>query len=537
MPHRVAALLLALMTSYLSTFAQEPPSGALAGNPSPQTQRQVSFDYGGKLMRLTWEFEKQFVILRSYPYLYEAHLFQTADTAYTLEVTHIVNGKVERELKPLTMQEVARIRYESSDAMRSFAMWGNEERTAVWEDWALGVGTAAWGLSSGLVVDITNAITASQGQSITPQTPIWYIPTLAATGGYAWAVNQPWYNRASATMWGNGLLQGTAHGWALYLLLSPQNTNLGDFFLAGTIMGGVEAGAGLALAHLLNFSTAQSQMITAFGGSGVYVGVLAQFATGNNLRSIPGNDAGRLVGATTLIGSAVGMWLGNEVAKSPALTGGDAVVLTTPSAIIGSAPISIFSASPNVTSLQVAAGATIGAIVGGHLVGNALVQNKDFSFLQGRIINLASAIGGYLPTYVLSSAVSAAILSGQAANAQSLQLTSAIASLVGGIIGFTIPYIIYTKDAEEQHQRRLVATGAQANADLPPRIVPSERTWFENLAANTDVQFSPLGMLPALSPHAGFGIMGAGVPIMSIRTIFGNPAPKPRLEDEINEVH
>ncbi|MFY7999224.1 MAG: hypothetical protein ACOVSW_11570 [Candidatus Kapaibacteriota bacterium] len=537
MPHRVAALLLALMANCLSALAQEQPSGALTGNLPQQTQRQVSFDYGGKLMRLTWEFEKQFAILRSYPYLYEAHLFQTSDTAYTLEVAHIVNGKVERELKPLTMQEVLRIRYETSDAFRSFAMWGNEERTAVWEDWALGVGTAAWGLGTGLTVDITNAVTASQGQSIVQQNPIWYIPTLAATGGYLWAVNQPWYNRATATMWGNGLLQGTAHGLALYLLLAPQITSLGDFFLAGTIMGGVEAGAGLALAHLLNFSPAQSQMITAFGGSGLYVGVLAQFATGNNTRSVPGNDAARLVGATTLIGSAVGMWLGNEVAKSLALTGGDAVVLTTPASIVGSAPISILSASPTVTNLQVAAGATIGAIIGGHFVGSALVQNKDFSFLQGRVINLSSIIGGYLGNYIGFPIAAAAIQSGQSSNPQSLLLTSAIASLVGGIVGFTIPYIIYTKDAEEQHQRRLVATGAQANADLPPRIVPSERTWFENLAANTDVQFSPLGMLPALSPTAGFGIMGAGVPIMSIRTILGNPAPKLRLDDEANEVH
>ena len=34
---------------------------------------------------------------------------QTGDTAFTLEATHIVDGKVERELKPLTMQEVSRI--------------------------------------------------------------------------------------------------------------------------------------------------------------------------------------------------------------------------------------------------------------------------------------------------------------------------------------------------------------------------------------------------------------------------------------------
>lgn len=536
MPQRLAALFLALIVSTaVPGFAQVPPS---TGVFRPQQQHRVSFDYDGKMMRLTWEFEKQFAILRSYPYLHEARLFQTNDTAYTLEVSHIVDGKLERELKPLTVQEVSRIRYETSDALKSFAMWGNEERTAAWEDWALGGASFGWGLVSGLAVDISNAIQRTSLQQGEPLSTIWWIPTLAATGAYAWSVNQPWYNRSSAIMWGNGLLQGTAHGWALYLLFASQTTKVGDVFVAGTVFGGVEAVAGMALAHVFNFTTAQSQMITALGGSGLYVGLLLQFAVGNNIRSIPGNDLARVVGVSTLLGSAAGMWIGNEVSKSPSINGGDAVVFTTPASIVGSAPLSILSASQSVTSVQVASGLTIGAIVGGHFLGNALVHEKDFSFLQGRIISLTSGIGGYLPTYFLNGAISSALLNGQSAQAQSLQLTQAIASLVGGIAGFTIPYLMYAKEAEEQHQRRLATTGAQANAGFP-RPIPSEQTWLENLATNTDVQFSPLGLLPLLTPAAssvsGFGALG--LPIMSIRTVLGRSAPKPLPEDDKNELH
>ena len=536
MPQRLTALLWALFISTaVPGFAQVQPS---TGAFTPQ-QQQVSFDYNGKMMRLTWEFEKQFAILRSYPYLHEARLFQTNDTTYTLEASHIVDGKLERELKPLTVQEVARIRYETSDALRSFAMWGNEERTAVWEDWALGGASFGWGLVNGLAMDISYTLQRTSSQQGEPLPSIWWIPTLAATGVYAWSVNQPWYNRSSAIMWGNGLLQGTAHGWALYLLFASQAANVGDFFLAGTVFGGVEAAAGMALAHLFNFTTAQSQMITALGGSGLYVGLLSQFTAGNNFRSIPGNNIASIVGVSTLLGSAAGMWIGNEIGKSPSITGGDAVVFTTPASIVGSAPLSILSASQSATSVQVASGLTIGAIVGGHFLGNVLVREKDFSFLQGRIISLTSGIGGYLPTYFLNGAITSALLNGQSAQAQSLQLTQAIASLVGGIAGFTIPYLIYAKEAEEQHQRRLIATGAQANAGFP-RSIPSEQTWFENFAANTDVQFSPLGLLPLLTPTAasvsGFGVVG--LPIMSIRTTLGRPAPKLILDDDdVNELH
>lgn len=540
MHRRLAVALLALLCNSILAFpivAQEPATtGTATAFPALPQQQQVSFDYNGKLMRLTWEFEKQFAILRSYPYLHEARLFQTGDTAFTLEATHIVDGKVERERKPLTMQEVSRIRYETSDALHSFAMWGNEERTAVWEDWALGAGTFGWSLAAGLVTDVAYSLQRTNGQQIQSSQPIWWIPTLTVTGAYTWAVNQSWYNRASATMWGNGLLQGTSHGLAIYLLIASQTSNPADLILAGTIFGAVEAGAGLALAHVFNFSTAQAQMITAFGSSGLYVGLLSQFVSGNNFLSIPSNNIARAFGATALIGSAAGMWIGNEVAKSPAITGGDAVVMTTPASIIGSSPLYIFSASPTATSIQVVSGVTIGAIVGGHFLGGALVREKDFSFLQGRIINLVTGIGSVLPTYAFAGAVSRAGFNGQVSQAQSLQLTSAIASLVGGIVGFTIPYLIYSKEAEEQHQRRLTATGAQAFA---PRAIPHEVTWWENLAANTDVQFSPLGLLPLLSPASasglGLGAVGMGLPIMSIRTVLGSPAPKPIPDNEINE--
>lgn len=545
MHRRLAVALLALLCNSILAFpivAQEPATtGTATAFPALPQQQQVSFDYSGKLMRLTWEFEKQFAILRSYPYLHEARLFQAGDTAFTLEATHIVDGKVERERKPLTMQEVSRIRYETSDALRSFAMWGNEERTAVWEDWALGVGSLGWGLFSGLLMDIWYVeqhinLQPSAAQPI--PSSIWWVPTLAATGAHIWAANQPWYNRASSIMWGNGLLQGSAHGWAFYLLIASRvsSANAGDFFLTGTIFGAAEAGAGMALAHLFNFSTAQANMITALGASSLYVGILSQFAIGNNFNSFPLNNFGRIAGATALLGSAAGMWIGNEIGKSPALTGGDAVVFTTPANIIASAPISFIVASPTATSVQAASGLTIAAIVGGHLLGSALVHEKDFSFLQGRIINLVTGIGSVLPTYAFAGAVSRAGFNGQVSQAQSLQLTSAIASLVGGIAGFTIPYLIYSKEAEEQHQRRLTATGAQAFA---PRAIPHEVTWWENLAANTDVQFSPLGLLPLLSPASasrlGLGAVGMGLPIMSIRTVLGSPAPKPIPDNEINE--
>ncbi len=338
-------------------------------------------------------------------------------------------------------------------------------------------------------------------------------------------------------MWANSLPLGSVHGWTLYLLTaSEKGFNSSDFYLSGSIFSAVEAGTGMALAHLFNFSTAKATLITTLGASGLHVGLLSQIVAGNNFISVPINNIPRVVSATALIGSVAGMWIGNEIAKSPAITGGDAVLITTPVHTLGSASLAFTSALPTATRLQAISGLTIGAIIGGHFLGGALVQEKDFSYLQGRIIGLASLVGSLLPIYFLNEAVSQAILNRQVVQLQSSQLTSAIASLVGGIAGFTIPYLIYAKEAEEQHQRRLAATGAQAFA---PRTIPHEVTWWENLAANTDVQFSPLGLLPLVSPASisglGLGAVGMGLPIMSIRTVLGSPVPKPISDNELNE--
>ncbi len=533
---------LLLCAPHYSTFAQATSadtvqkipslSAPLTGNLAQEMGRQVSFDYGGKLMRLTWEFEKQFAVLRSYPYLHEARLFQTGDSAYLLEVKHIVNGKIEQDLKSLTMQEVSSIRYASSEALRDFTMWGNEDWTAGFEDWALGAGTAVWGLGFGSQVDIQYR---SQVQF-----PVAIITSASSLGIHIWAAHQPWYNRSSAVMWTNGLLQGAAHGLALDLLFSANSVRNSYLSYLIAVLGGVsEAGIGLGLPHWLGLRPAQTQLITAFGATGIIASFFSQYLYAypfGNYYSQPLSDY--ITGTSVLLASAMGYWIGNEVGKSTALTGGDALVMTTPTNILTTVPPAIIRTYSALGHTQVekeraavALGFSIGAILSGHFIGAELVKDKDFSYLQGRVITASSGIGS------TAMALFGLDLMNRVSQGSALSIVLPVANLLAGAIGFTIPYLIYAKDAEEQHQRRLTATGAQASADLPPRIVPSERTWFENLAANTDVQFSPLGMLPALSPHAGLGIMGAGVPIMSIRTILGNPAPKPRLEDEINEVH
>ncbi len=533
MHRRLAIALLALVCNSILVFpiaAQEPvTTGTATTFPLLPQQQQVSFDYNGKLMRLTWEFEKQFAILRSYPYLHEARLFQAGDTAFTLEATHIVDGKVERELKPLTMQEVSRIRYETSDALKSFAMWGNEERTAVWEDWALGTGVSLWGLGFGALTD--SYYTQS---SLLASSRAWWITPIAITGSYLWAVNQPWYNRASATFFSNGLWQGTAHGWALsFLFADLKSANAGDLWLTSVISGGVEAGVMTALGHLMNTSTAQAHLITSFGSTGLYISTLA-LALG--LPPISSVKELASFGSSVLACSAAGMWIGAEVGKSPTLTGGDAIVLTIPSNALSATSLVFLNSVRFSSPTPVIAGISIGTSIGGHFLGSLLVQEKDFSFLQGRIINLASGLGGFLPGYFLNNIAIQASFNGQSAQVETLLQISAVAGVLGGIAGFTIPYLIYAKEAEEQHQRRLAATGAQAFA---PRTIPHEVTWWENLAANTDVQFSPLGLLPLVSPASvaglGLGAISMGLPIMSIRTVLGSPVPKPISDNELNE--
>lgn len=552
---KVLAVLLSFFVGFFVQIASAQDSTAVSGvrifPPSTLQQRAISFDADGKIMRMTWEMEKYFSILRTYPNLYEAQLFQTGDTAYTIEATHFVNGKLERELKPLSLMEFSRIRYETSEAVRSSGMYINEERTAVWEDWAVGVGTGYYGIRSAQFRYIYRYF-AVPGEPV--WLPYWWVPGVVSTGTYIWAVHQPWFNRSASTLWSNGLLQGTVHGFATYLLAAPSLRNQYDFAAAGAIGGCLEAGVGLMLSQVLNLSTKQTQLISSLSESGIVTAMYSLRASNsreplpNFIVDILGRDE-RLIGASILASSAIGIWLGNTMGQSRDLTGGDATVFTTPARLFSIAPISLlslFSGNLSNGNKQIISGIAAGSIIAGNVLGYELVRTKDFSFQQGRVISLATyggiSAGYYLPFALFNLFRSPRPTGWQvgytSAESLGLGIAQTIVAIVGGATGFTIPYLIYSKEAEEQHSRRLVATGAQTfNGALPlSRPIPHEPTWLENLAANTDVQFSPLGLLPLLNPTMvpglGLGAMNMGLPIMSIRTTFGASNPQTFTDEQ-----
>ncbi|MCS6808242.1 MAG: hypothetical protein RML40_03480 [Bacteroidota bacterium] len=493
---------------------------------TPYKQRPLAFDHDGKIMRYSWELEEQFRILRSYPNLYEARLHQRDDSTIWLEVLQVHRHGAERMNYQLSEHEYMRIRTEVSEALHHAGMVWQEERTAHWEDWLLGGVSGMYGLSMGILSAGFAALSTPLSQS--PPTDYWWIPAVVLTSAHAWAAHQNWYNRSAATLWSSGLLQGTLHGWAAYFLAAPQPFNAVDFIHTGIAGACIEAGAGLAFSQLFALNTAQAQTISSAAESGFALAVYSNIL-GNTAARSGSVDGIRILGASLLAGSATGVWLGQMLGQAPDLTGGDSYVLTTPARMLTVAPFPILTGFQQNTSAPVAAGIALGGIVSSYILGSELIRNKDFSFLQGRVINYSALLGTALPLYIFSGSINNAVLNNQSQQAEALQLAASLTSFLGGIAGYAIPYLLYARHAEEQNSRRLSAIQAYKHSinttSEQPLLEECSAShdncmlWLERIVRHSDICFSPLGFIAFLAPNVFPWVQ---TPILSIHTALGS---------------
>ncbi|MCU0424926.1 MAG: hypothetical protein MUF71_04795 [Candidatus Kapabacteria bacterium] len=525
----ISAVMLIVLMSANTAIAQVQPTQQQKAPPKTAGEIQSPFDKDGKLWIITEEMERQYGFFPQYRNVIDARLFQLPDSTFVLELLQMIGSASENTRIRLSLADLIDLRNRVSDALQrgqlssgggglfgaNFARPLDERILNDVEKLSLVLSATALGLSYGFLSD---AFLFNSGVSNPLFTPAFGTMTIAAPiafgAGALWAVNQPWFTRSSSLMMFNGLTSGFLHGAAGYLLFADQNRLEGRTIGVSGLLGSViEAGATLRLPEALNLSYGQTSMMVNMGGSTFLTGAMASIALGAFSIDSRGNlspDALRWTALSSLATSAGGYFLGYHLGQTQHIAPGDDIVFENPAGFLSLIPVSLaFPSFLNQTAppdFRLLAGATIGAQALGYLLGHALIQNKDFSFDQGRQINQFASLGatlGLIPLY--------------AGFRSDIFAYAPLLSAAGGAVGFAIGYFGTAKQAEANDKIRRASTSPSTSLEM--QTEERENTWFDRLAQHTDMKVSPLGLLGIVNPT--LGLFGVASPIVSIQTNLG----------------
>ena len=451
-------------------------------------ERQAAFDPEGKFLTIGPEQERKLRLFPEYPNFLRARLLQQPDSSYVLEVIHILNDVPQREMIAMDLPKLLALRKRFVLALRK-TIPDVEITLADVEKVGTAVGNTALGLGYGFV-----GLIASAGNSSSlPATSI--MMPLIIGGGSIWAVSQPWFNRSSLVMLENGLTVGTVHGLALSGLFSDaQSTKFSDSWVTGVATGVIEAALGVYMAEKLQLNYGQTTLITELGTSGLLTGAGLGFIFSTNLNAVSG---------AALLGSGAGFAAGYALSQGQSWADGDALVFgaLSPIGLMLPTALTLLSRPSDVDPRAIVA-TSLATHLGSYLVGSWLINNKDFTYYQGSAITGATTIG-------MLTGLAAFLISPPNVAVQYMLGLSAL----GGTVGFAISYGQAAARAELQAQTNLLE-GASSSTFVVPSI-------FDELAQNTRVEFSPLGLVGVAYPH--LLPVGYSLPILSIRHTFSAP--------------
>lgn len=500
------------------------PTTTTQSTPLQVAEQQIPFDNDGNVWTITQVMEQQYGFLREYPNVVEARLYQaqTIDSTYTLELTQVLSGRIQRSRIPLNREQTNDLRTRVMNALQTNApIFNPEERLSEWEKTSLAIGAGLLGVYYGLATDVT--VLAARNQNQTSFAPsgvgvATLLTPLTFAGGTIWAGNQPWFNRSSALMLSSGLGLGFIHGIFLYGLFSDVQTGTGGGLVAtGVLTAAAEAGFGMTIPTTLNLNYGQTTVFAGMGASGLLAGVLLPASLGG----FDGGNAGwgfRGISAAVLGLSAAGYYGGYVLGQSQHFAGGDGLVFGIPASVGLLVPLSIatLNSSQNVDwrSLAAASLLTHGA---GYVLGGFLIKDKDFSLQQGRAISTATGLGvlaGLLP--------SLADRSGQAARLSTLLM------LIGSGIGFGVSYALNSNEASVNDRNRRAASGTQSS------LWTDE---VERILRRTSIEAAPLGMMGLAAPQMfSSGLLGTGLGAVSLPVLTVRYTPESPHEQELRQL-
>jgi hypothetical protein len=381
---------------------------------------QVPFDSSGTILVINQDLEKKLDLFAAHPHFLEARLYHEPDRGYMLEVTSFENGQLIKDRLPITASTVKLLRdhvdawlgpqvttltpYQSSrskfilgETLLSIFGYGPAILTAINSDNA--------GVDVGLELIIGGS---------------GYFLSSALTR------NGPMTDGEGSLALGGALL-GAVHGGLMYELFAKGNPGLG----IGPVIAAAslaETGIGYAIASNNTMTQGTADMIRYGGLFGMVDGFGLAFAVNNHAPHV-------LWSGLSLAGSAVGFAAGATMANSQFYNRGSALVVVTIGTYGAYIPAIIYASIINYNFLHSPPSglplAEIAGNIGGVVLANSFMQDRDFSNAEGTTVILGTTAGSLIGSGL------GAILVSQKTLSASLWAFS-IPSIVGTVAGFGI---------------------------------------------------------------------------------------------------
>ncbi|HZK75811.1 MAG TPA: hypothetical protein VFD13_02790 [Candidatus Kapabacteria bacterium] len=343
---------------------------------------QVPFDSSGSIQIVNQDLEQRLDLFPTYPHFLEARLYHEPDSSYILEITSFENGQMVKDRIPKSANAVRLLR-EDVDArlgpQAPVVKLDQSSRTKflVWET-ILSLSGYAPAIESGFS---SNNVGLNTGIELVIGGLGYLIPSVLTQ-------NAPMTDGEGSLALGGAFL-GAAHGLLIDVLLSNGNTGLEIGPFAAAVSVG-ETGIGYAIASKNNMSEGTADIIRYGGLFGMMDGLGLAFVANNT-------PSPSLWAGLSLAGSAAGYAAGTVMANNQTYTRGDASVVLT-AGLFGTLlpPLLYASAISYNTATNPASALVLLAVagnVGGVVLGNSLMQGKQFSNGEGTAVILGTTAG------------------------------------------------------------------------------------------------------------------------------------------------
>lgn len=342
---------------------------------------QVPLDQKGKLERIDNQLERRLQLFTEYEHFLEARLFRVSEGRYLLEVLYRKNGRILRDKRPLSAEDVEQFREQVSSAMTEAAPQAELDqggRTYLLIG-TMGLSLGYYGWAVPAVLDVDDGKTLVALYMLTSGAG-FFLPFLATKDVRV--------TDGAATLGVYGGTRGVAHGMALDLILLGEGTTARGMIGLGMLGSMVESFAFYAVADRNKMSAGTASVVGIGGDFGLGFGIGTAHLTG-----LLEDDAERPLGSGMLLGSLVGLLGGKKLADGQSFSRGDAFVLRSAGMLGAYLPLAVVDLI-GLEEERIYTGASMAGAAAGLYLGNALVREKDFGTGEGFLVCLSEGAGG-----------------------------------------------------------------------------------------------------------------------------------------------
>ncbi|MFB6271396.1 MAG: hypothetical protein ABEL51_00735 [Salinibacter sp.] len=397
----------------------------LAAPPGAAQDVQVPLDRDSTVYVLDAALRQKLGLFPEVTGFQEARLYRKDGAGYELVIRYKQNGRVLRERRSLTSSDVEDLR-----ARITRRTAGSTQLSPGLEDGRYGLiaATTFHGLVEGGLLAGTFSSDGDGAATLTllGGTMGFFVPLLATR-------NTP-VSEAEADMVFYGGLQGYAHAVQVMGVLAGENLpGRGTAGLAAA-GGALEGTIWRRVAQRNDWTGGHAEMVSLNGLGGNLVGLAIGGAIVGEEPNFEGSS--RIVAGTSLLGSVGGAYLGHRMGRTNRYTDGDARIYAQ-SALQGANLMGSFLSVQDDASVRGTALLLSGSAVGGAVLGNYLVRDRDFTGTQGSLVALGSFAGSLLGL---------AVTTGGEGNGEATEIAQAL----GSAAGFGITYAVLEGEARRQ---------------------------------------------------------------------------------------